>query len=445
MKPPAFITEALWLQHRDPIAFLENQKNSPHRIWRSAWLLRGGMIAGLFILLSIAAVFSEGRWGKMVGYAVLSLMILQILSGLSIMITHQAQFWLLYVYSPPALLAALLCGLTPLSRIWLIIAWGIGLPFLVGALISDTGTLWVHKQLGEINHERERQRTGGVIAALPALIFWRQVRLARLSPAILTIPIVLWLFNPEQEALLCGLTISSVLIGCLHLDATALSWIQGSPPVKFNPQQGQWRTTYIGRSALFIPLKRMRRLIASSASFSEASAIIPVLLREGCLGPSIRRSVRELSPDLVQSLVLHLSLREGGAAAIEYLKPAFPQSLHKMADCYGALATEAAKPPDLQRWIAVLTNHCAGGTGITAGCDIDLNKIRDALVSHQHTDAIDTAITELQSFIQSLYNPTPQIMAGDDEPSVQLKTLPLSWPVALQFHLKRHRRRLLSS
>ncbi len=444
MKPPAFIIEALLQQHRDPIAFLENQKNSPHRIWRPAWLLRGGMIAGLFILLGMVAVFSGHRWGEMVGYAILSLTILLILSSLSIMITHQAQFWLLYVYSPPALLAALLCGLTPLSKIWLIIGWGIGLPFLVGALISDTGTLWVHKQLGEITHERARQRTGGVISALPALIFWRQVRLARLSLAILTIPIILWLFNSEQEALLCGLIISSVLIGCLHLDATALSWVRDFPLVRFNPQQGQWRTTYIGRSALFVPLRRIRRLIASPVSFSEASAIIPVLLREGCLGPPIRRSVRELSPDQAQSLILHLSLREGGAAAIEYLKPAFPQLLHKMTDCYGSLATEAAKPPDLQRWIAVLTNRCAGVAGIAAGCDIDLNKIRDALVSHQHTDTIDTAITELQSFIQSLYNTTPQITAKDAQQSAQLKTFPLSWPVALQFHLKRHRRRLLS-
>jgi hypothetical protein len=253
--------------------------------------------------------------------------------------------------------------------------------------------------------------------------------------------LVLLLFFRDAVAALAG------VVGCLHLDVSLLAWLWRPSLVRFDRQRGQWRATFAGRSALFVPSELIRRVLQSSLSTSDKGAALLALLQQGYVGPAVRRASKALSLEQAHRLILHLSLQEGGATVVRYLEPALSQSLHSTLACYAALATEAAKPLDLQRWVMVLTHHLSPHAGNALHVEAEglevLSEVRGALLAFSPA-VVDAAIDSLRRLVRSLYNLSPTA-TSKEEWGAQLETLPLTWPVALLFHLEGHRERLLAA
>ena len=470
----------------------------------------------------------------MVAHAVLAFAPVMVAIGVVVVMTGHAEFWLLYLCSPPMLVIALLCGLGPLMPVGWLLGWGVGTPLFLSVLLPDACAVGVHNRTQDMRREQLRRRAGGPAAEMPALALWDRVRSIRLVTAagcVLLATAVILLFQQDQMAYTASFALLVGAAGCLRLDVALLGWIREPPLVVYDEQRHGWRTTYIGRSALFAPLKLVRRVMvpdpaalrpactehrlpraepALSAVLSlskgpveasrgrtaqgtalDASAALLALLGQSSLGPVVRSAVAHLAPEQAHWLILHLSVQEGGAAAIRYLRPALSQPLHLTVERYAALADEAAKPLDLQRWIAVLTSRpfCAGeqgsrgaeeqrsrgagalqqaqeprrGGGVRECGDVGtLDHARDALLSYEYAPMLDVAIGDLRQLIQALYGVAvpvesreqPQRLTrpetGQSEEGAWAgqnhseQTLPLSWPVALLMHVESHRTRLLS-
>jgi len=433
-------------QQANPIGFLEALNQSNQKIWWSAWLLRGSISVAVALILGLVALLNGQDENYILFYAILVPLFLQICSGIAVIPLGYAQFWLLYAYSPPALSIALLAGMIPVWPDRLIPWVGISLTYFVAIFISDACTIWVYKQQVEIERNQERMRKGGVASDLPTLALYQQARQARLAFSIVGATLVGWLFNGTGLILLTVLALIAILGGCLRLDATILSWLPNFSLVEFDPQKQQWQTTYIGRSALFISPKQIEQVIISASSPSNSAQIVVTLLKQGYLGPFVRRAVKNFSFEQGEQLLLHLSLQAGGATAIHYLIPALPTSLLPIARCYAALATEAAKPFNLQQWLTVLANQPLSTTKpliIYHETTLQqiLNSTKNSLLTYTHSTVVEDVFIQLQSFIMAIYG-------FSNLPNVEiyhtsyLKTLPLTWPVTLFFHLNQHRQRL---
>jgi hypothetical protein len=422
--------QAIVQQQYDPVAFLEEQLRYPHRLWWPAWLWRAATAGGVLVVLSFVARWNRPYAQEMALYVSSVWVIFHMLSGLVIMTIGQPQFWLLYAYSPPIWMLILFCGFAPLSPVCFLLGKA-GLPLLLGAFVSNVGTLWVYKRVKEIRRDRQRMRGGGSAAELPALAWWEMIRWMRLIAAF-GLAIIGLLFQD-------GIFVVAAVVGGLHLHVTLAAWIWNLPMVQFDQQRGRWRVTYIGRSTLFVPLILVRPLLALSGH--DLGAALLALLQGCCLGPIVRGTIRKLSPTQVHDLILHLSLQEGGAGAIRYLEPALPQAIRPAAACYAALARESSKPPDLQHWVTALTNL---PSAIEVGSEADtfqmLYKVRNALLMFTYDQAIDAAIDDLQRFIQPLYD--LQLPPPRERLITQSETLPLTWPAAILFHLEMQRGRL---
>ncbi len=425
------LAQAIVQQQCDPVAFLEKQRRYPHRLWWSAWLWRAVTAGGVLAVLSFVARWNQPYAQEMAIYVSFVWMLFHMLSGLIIMTTGQPQFWLLYAYSPPVWMLVLLCGFAPLSRVCFELGLKVGLPFLLGAFVSDVGTLWVYKQVEEYQRDRQRLRAGGPAAELPALAWWARVRWMRLIAAF-GLAIIGLLFQD-------GIFVVAAVVGGLHLHVTLAAWIWNLLLVQFDQQRSRWRVTYIGRSTMFVPLTLVHSLLAL-ADLDQIAALL-ALLQGGCLGPIVRGATRKLSRVQMHNLILHLSLQEGGAGVIRYLEPALRRALRPTAGCYAALAREAAKPLDLQHWATALTNiPSVAEIGPEANTFQILYKVRNALLMFTYDQVIDAAIDDLQRFIQLLYN--LQLPLPRERLITRSETLPLTWPVAMLLHLEMYRERL---
>jgi hypothetical protein len=434
-----FVYGVAWQQH-DPVAFLQAQTSYQRKVWWPAWALRGGIALVAWAILGLVALLSGQRWGTMMFYALLLPLLVQMLCGMLIMITQQAQFWLLYAHSPLVWLLALLWGLTPLASIWVLLGVRVGLPYLAGVLVVDACALWVYGSWERIQRDRQRLRAGGVVSELPTLALWRRVRFVRWMAALGLCLFVGLLFRDGVAALV-------VLVSCLHLDVSLFTCLLKPPLLQFDQQQGQWRATFAGRSAMFAPVGLVRQVWQSDLPSSEQSAALLALCGQGYLAPVIRRASKELSLEQAHQLTLYLSLQEGGATVIHYLEPSLPQSLRPTLMCYVALAREAAKPLDLQRWIIVLDERLPSGPETVSSAQATaqvLKNVREALLSFTYNHAVmDTALDGLQRLVQSLYDVSlPHI--SEERWSAQLEKLPLTWPVALLLRLEGQRGRLLA-
>jgi hypothetical protein len=473
-------------QHSDPISFLDGESISDRELWYAAWFLRGGMTLVVLAALGVAAILSGHSGVRLVAHAMLAIVSAMLLIGLAVTITDHPQFWLLYLCSPPMLVIALLCGLGPLSLVGWVLGWGIGAPLFLGALLLDAGTLWVHNQTFDARRDQLRWRAGGPMSELPALALWDRVRIVRLAVAMgcALLAVAIPLFRRDQLTLMVCLALLACAAGCLRLGATLIGSLCKLPLVAYDERLREWRSTYIGRSVLFIPLEQIHWAIGADRSALrhpfpstglrtsdgaqdttlDASAALLALLGQSSLGPVVRRAVGKLSSEQAHWLVLHLSLQGGGAAAIRYLQPALPQPLLSTAERYAAFADEAAKPLDLQRWITVLEKQPDWDQGITVQPALDVTQTlahaRDALSSCEYVSVLNTALCDLRQLVQVLYGITVLTRLGRQSnhlarsetgqsrdgtgKSDSRETLPLSWPVALLAHVESHRTRLIA-
>jgi hypothetical protein len=417
----------LFQQHNDPVAFLSGEKDNP-RLWRRAWRQR--LIMLLLILLGLGAIvgFNGDAWLLMGGYAILLPTFFMMFISFAVTTLGHAQFWLLYTLSPLLLLAALFSGLGPLTPVGWVLSWGLLFPFMLGGLVASAGAVWVHNHVSETSRDYTRRRVGGVPAMLPALSRQNQVRLARQIVAALCVVLALlvpFLFPQDTLflRLLIGIGLLACAAGCLRLDATLRCQLFPLPLV-VPSDGGAWRATFTGRWTLFAPERLVRPVLTPQLPPGELGAGVIALLAQGNLGPVVRRVSRRLAPDQAHQMVLGLSLQPGGGAAIRYLLPALPAAVQPVARLYAALAEEAARSVEFQRWLSVLTSSpgldALVATTLAPEMTRTLTRARDALLCYSYDPILESAITALQQLIQTCY-------LADDQSTAP----PLSWPLTL--------------
>ena len=427
----------IW-QQRNPVAFLQSLYANPHKLWRHAWIVRGIAIGAAAVGLGCVALIGKRPWDTLLLSALLSLIIVQMLCGVVVMITGYPQFWLLYTYSPIILIFAFICGLAPLSIFWNRLAGSVIVPFAVSFLLVDAFTIWVHKYYAEGQQESQRWRTGGLISDR-RLTLWRRIRLIRL----LTAPgVAIGIYIYVQNALFA----LTFLIGYWRMGTTLAAWIFKLPIVRC--KQKRWQATYIGRTAILIPRQSIRVIFTSEYPIPDQSIIVLTLFREGYLGPAIRRECAMLSPTHLHDLLFELSRRKDGDAAIRYIIPALPLSLQPVGILYAALAYEAAKPFDLQRWINTLGHLPPVSTAALDAATIttlqSLEFIREALLGFVYDPHI--AEHAMQYLRRLTAGPAiDRIFQGDLCTDTSLDVGLHAWTFALLLHLERHNQHLLSA
>jgi hypothetical protein len=180
----------------------------------------------------------------------------------------------------------------------------------------------------------------------------------------------------------------------------------------------------------------MLQALIAKGSVAEASATLLALLREGSLGLSARAACGQLPAPHLHALLLHLSLQEGGAEALRFLQPGLPPSLQAIGGRYANLAAEAAKPLDLQHWIALLPSRPEIMISVELIDHLHqiMSRVREPLLAYQYQPGLRSVQTDLANFIQTLDNSTT---------SLPQSVVPaLSWPQALLQHLEDHLHRL---
>lgn len=456
VKDELSLADLLWRQHSNPIAFLLQIEKL--RAWRTVFLARLAGCVGLVLLLSLVAFFKQDVWRDIIAYATIAFFFLPVCLGLAIMVTHHPRFWLAYWPSPPLLLIVFLCALIPFS----LLGWVGWLMFFyaIGAMVPVAGSVWVHKCIFRELRYPSGQRAEGLEADLPRLHLWNRVRVVRIGGAgLIFLGALLWLWfdPPEPKGLLLWVALA-VAGGSLRLDAILLCWPGPLKLVTYDASLRRWRTTYSGRFALIAPQQKIDYLLATphpssirpnagteleqtdeKAEGARAAEVLLILLREGTLGPTIRRACAKLPAIQAHRLLLHLSLQAGGATAIRYLQPKLALSQRPIALQYVALATEAAKPLDLQRWMAILpeqseqeteTSHTWEPRRITQL----LAQVRQVLLSYEFSPLVDETQNDLQRFVERL-----------DRSLGQDKIPTTSWPVTLLTHVDSHRKRLMAA
>jgi hypothetical protein len=95
-----------------------------------------------------------------------------------------------------------------------------------------------------------------------------------------------------------------------------------------------------------------------------------------------------------------------------------------VARFYAALAEEAARSVEFQRWLSVLTSSpgldALVATTLAPEMTRTLTRARDALLCYSYDPILESAITDLERFIQTCYPAADQSTAP-----------PLSWPLTL--------------
>ena len=409
-------------QHREPMAFFEDLKQK--RISRMIWWARLSAMFVVIIFLLKAKNISDATWvSQLVSLSTKILVVQFQILGFLLITTYAWRFWLLYLFSPPMLALLLICGLADTVPAAFIVGWVIGLPFVLGMLLTDVISLVAYKRVLHVRSRRARQRSKGPAADLPALRQWLRVRRIRLAVAFVLIAAAittpLW---QDQSALWWCVGLLFGAAGCTHFDATLRAYFGKRPLVKYDPQGGDMRTTYVGRHALFVPFDSVTQAITPQPEGKKASAALLALLREGGLAPLVHSLSTNLPDEQRHCLLLHLSLREGGAEAIRFLShksglPHFVREigfktrnffldkpleqnlppLCQVATQYADLASEAAKPLDLQQWIALLKRAPSRSEIPAFDNDISpiLARVCEALLQYNYAPSITSAREEV--------------------------------------------------
>ena len=414
---------------------------SNRQAWHRAWLVSGlTALAGL-ASLGVVAELSGQSWRILISAALLPYVLLMLCVGIAVPVTGHPRLWFLHLCAPPATLTAVLSGIGVVSPTALVLSWSVGLPVLLGMLLSSACAVSVSDRAEAIAREYSRRRTAGPSSELPVLRLQRDARLVRLTAAagcvVLAIGVV-WplLVRPMafgfNDAVALALLVGA--LACLRFEAALLCWLK-HPLVAVQGQTA--RATYAGRWTLFAPTTSLRPLMISEQCAARASVGLMALLREGSVGPAVRRASSRLTLDQAQRLCLSLSLQPGGAGAIRYLSRALPGQIQAVASTYARLADVAASPPDLQRWLPALTEHpgvvTLAETGLAPDLALTLANARDALLRSSYSPTIESAVHGVRRTVAALYGTIGRT------PESGLTT---NWPDALLARIEAHARLL---
>jgi hypothetical protein len=444
--------QSLFQQHTDPVAFLQTHRTQLNRgIWLPAWRRYLGYTSAT--LLGLGALMTASGERLVMGWALLALFVTFAAASIPVTLTHQAQFWFLYFFSPLRLVLAFLLGASVLAPAPLFLLMVVGpLPYSLGMMVAEAGVLWVHKCVEQRQGVERQLRTNGPLPDLPELGWQEQVWLVRLVLAgglgLLVVFGVSGLFGgPADELVLDTLLLGSLAVGVLRFEATVLGWLRQAPLVVYDEALCEWRASYVGRFSLIASQRQLGELLTLAGSPTVASIAVLTLLRQGNLGRALRRAVARLAPEKAERLILQLSLRAGGAAAIEYLHPAISPALQAIAARYAILAREAAKPLDQQRWLAALPDAAAPdmqqAIGQAAEVGRTLVEVRQALLCYEPGPLVDRACQGVRRCIQTVENEGGRAELPDPgdptcEVPVEHRPTPWNWLHALLIRLEEH-------
>jgi hypothetical protein len=437
-------------QQRDPVAFLQDAYIWYRKLWWPAWKIRGTIFVVMLATLGTAAWVTRANWKLLFGPALLLLLAAQMLCGLFIMVLGEAQFWLLYAYSPPVILMAWLCGMGSLLPLGPWLGLQVGFSFLVGKIFADGCAIWVYQRLRKARNEQCRLRGDNLSIASLVIASRLRTRQVRLWAASILACIIIYCYHalPAQNligycvfgkwacVLHTSISLCAGVSGCLGLEATLCAIVWNIPPVRF--VANHWQATYSGRTALWIPVRHIHRFCTPEQSITGQSHVIITLLTQGCLAPVVRRACRALSPAYLQQLLLSLSLQEGGSASIRYLNSALPPVVQSIGLFYADLADEAAKPLDLQCWIHILGSQFSTTATNSVHYEIPslliLSQVYHALLAVKTTPEIPQLLIRLRQFIARL----------DVAPSLTKRPI-TTWPSTVLWHLEEHQKQLQSA
>ncbi|MBY0494533.1 MAG: hypothetical protein K2Y23_09975 [Cyanobacteria bacterium] len=390
-------------------------------------------LAGLGVVATV--------WGHslviLVSHALVPISPLMFFVGIAVGATGHARLWFLYLCAPPATLVGVLSGIGVVLPAARALSWLIGAPLLIGMLLSSACAVWVFNRARTITREHSRQRSPGPLSDLPVLRWQNRARMVRLtaasSCALLAIA-GLTLVRPIGLGVVIAVALLVGGLACLRFEAAVMCWVR-RPLVVFEDQSA--RATYAGRWALSAPITSLLSLMTNEQCAARSSVALMALLRDGSLGPIVRSASSRLTLDQTQRLTLSLSLQPGGAGAIRYLSPAFPEQMRPIASTYARLAEEAVIPPDLQRWLAALTDHSGiatlAETGLAPELAQTLSDARDALLDSSYSPTITHAVTGLQHTIVALYGTIGRTPESGSE---------ANWPDVLLARIAAHARLL---
>lgn len=410
---------------------------SNRHVWHRAWLLSGLTALAALAGLGVVAILSGHSLVVLVSHALLPVSPLMLFAGIAVGATGHARLWFLYLCAPPATLVGVLSGIGVVWPAARALSWLIGAPLLIGMLLSSACAVWVFNRAGAITREHSRQRSPGPLSDLPVLRWQNRARRVRLAAAASCVFLAIAGLALSRSIGLGLVVAVALLVGalaCLRFEAAILCRMR-RPLVAFEGQSA--RATYAGRWALSAPTTSLLSLMTNGQCAARSSVALMALLRDGSLGPIVRSASSRLTLDQTQRLSLSLSLQPGGAGAIRYLSPAFPEQMQPIASTYARLAEEAVTAPDLQRWLAALTDHPGiarlAETGLAPELAQALSDARDALLQSSYCPTITRAVTGLQQTIVALYGTigrTPE--SGSQE----------NWPDVLMARIAAHARLL---
>lgn len=411
--------------------------SSNRQVWRRAWLLSGLTALAALACLGMVARFSGQSLGILVSHALLPISPLMFFVGIAVGATGHARLWFLYLCAPPATLVALLSGIGVVWPAARALSWLVGVPLLLGVLLSSACAVWVFRRAGAISREHSRQRSSGPSSDLPVLQWQNRARMVRLTAASICALLAiagLVLVRPIGPGLVAAVALLVGALACVRFEAAVLCWMR-RPLVAFESQSAG--VTYAGRWALLAPATSLLSLMANEQCAARSSVALMALLRDGSLGPIVRNASSRLTLAQAQRLSLSLSLQPGGAGAIRYLLPVFPEQMQPVASTYARLAEEAVVPADFQRWLAALTDHQGIATLADAGLAPELaqalSDARDALLQSSYCPTMTRAVTGLQQTIVALYG----TIGGTAESGSQA-----NWPDVLLARIAAHARLL---
>lgn len=327
-------------------------------------------------------------------------------------------YLLMSLFSPLALILVSLCSLAVWSPWALWLGGGIGLPFFTGAVLTDIGTVAIYQHARTRRMASHKRRQGGPEAELPEHRAWTLARWMRYLGLLGSgVGAFLVIVGPDaRQVWPLGVLLLVFAAGVARLDAVVIAALGRGTLIAPWRQPDGWRITYLGRVCLAIPSACIRRVLTDIGHGPQASAAILTFMRESALAPAVRRACRGLPTAYLLDILYHLSLRNGGATALDNLATALPSALQRVARRYADLAREASKPVDLQQWLAVLPHevHMQGQNGLNEL----LVQVREALLSFDRTASLERTIHKFAPFL------APD---GDDRTR--------AWPEALHNHL----------
>lgn len=429
-----WLAEVALSQHRDPIAFFGVVQRAG--FWRCVWPHRLGLfVISLGAIGIVAALASPTArpWAILTPLLLIfgltgMIGLITIPTGTLTSATAWLSFWYLYGFSSPFLCLLLLSALAAASGPAFVLSLLVGLPIFLAFMTVDAAALLVHLAAARAEKQRAQFRLGGppsqrLEIGRQQLVFWLRLAVAAL---LFLAALVLLLQASWQGSLFLVVTAAALVRG----EASLLALV-GLPLAWFDGQTRRWRATYCGRNPLLLPAAMVARALCQARLPARQASILLALLVESAAGPCIAPGFARLDDREQETILLHLSLRPGGADALCLFARHLAPAQASLANAYVRMAEEAAHPPNLQGWLRLLSSLSIASEERRREEVMDvLWQTQIGLAASTYSPQLEKAYAALRSFVSDLAGEIAAEIDGAWDEAI--------WPYALLSHLQAH-------